>query len=260
MSDVAPDLATRLFARIRQMPAGHARPLAAAVAPFPACSEEVRARALDALAHRTYRQHANEILKIWSELADCSGRAFALAIHTAVVAREYERSVETTEVVATGPASPHVAVRHMRAVLLDLISRARRELIVVSYAAYRVDDIAAVLARASGRGVAVRLILETAADSSGALTHDGAAALEAWHAAVQMYVWPAEKRPGGGRLHAKVVLADAEWAFITSANLTGHALDQNLEVGALVHGGEVPRRLTQHFNALIALGTLRRVQ
>jgi hypothetical protein len=41
---------------------------------------------------------------------------------------EHEREAETIEVVATGPASPHVSLRHTKAVLLQLVDAARREL------------------------------------------------------------------------------------------------------------------------------------
>jgi phosphatidylserine/phosphatidylglycerophosphate/cardiolipin synthase-like enzyme len=100
------------------------------------------------------------------------------------------------------------------------------------------------------------LILESTADSAGALTHDGAAAFTSLRESVEMYVWPLEMRPAGSRLHAKVAVADGELAFVTSANFTGHALDQNLEIGVLVSGGQTPRRLKEHFHALIAVGML----
>ncbi len=141
---------------------------------------------------------------------------------------------------------------------LELIDRASRELIIVSYAAYKVPALVSALEQARARGVTVRLVLESTADSAGALTHDGAAAFVALRDLVEMYVWPIEKRPTGARLHAKVAVADGELAFVTSANLTGHALDQNLEIGMLVHGGLTPRRLAEHFQTLIAKGTLRR--
>jgi hypothetical protein len=35
-------------------------------------------------------------------------------------------------------------------------------------------------------------------------------------------------------------------------------LDQNLEVGVLVTGGQTPKRLREHFHALISGGTLAR--
>jgi phosphatidylserine/phosphatidylglycerophosphate/cardiolipin synthase-like enzyme len=142
--------------------------------------------------------------------------------------------------------------------LLELIDRAQRELILVSYAAYKVPALVDALQRARRRSVVVRLILESTADSAGALTHDGADAFESLRESVEIYVWPIAKRPAGSRLHAKVAVADGEFAFVTSANFTGHALDQNLEVGVLVTGGQTPRRLMDHFHALIAGGTLAR--
>jgi phosphatidylserine/phosphatidylglycerophosphate/cardiolipin synthase-like enzyme len=76
---------------------------------------------------------------------------------------------------------------------------------------------------------------------------------------VSFFTWPADQRPAGSgaALHAKAVIADAQVAFITSANLTGAALDHNLELGVLVRGGSVPRRLHEHFLALMASGVLR---
>jgi Type I restriction enzyme HindI endonuclease subunit-like, C-terminal len=52
-------------------------------------------------------------------------------------------------------------------------------------------------------------------------------------------------------------------AILRRSNLCtpqGHALDQNLEVGVLISGGgQAPRRLMEHFHALVAGGTLARV-
>ena len=38
-------------------------------------------------------------------------------------------------------------------------------------------------------------------------------------------------------VHAKAAIADRNKAFLTSANLTGHALNKNIEVGPLLTGG-----------------------
>lgn len=67
----------------------------------------------------------------------------------------------------------------------------------------------------------------------------------------RFYVWPAEQRPPGGKLHVKAAIADEYAALVTSANLTGAALNENMELGLLVRGGSVPRRLSRHFMGLI---------
>jgi cardiolipin synthase len=246
-----------LLGCIHSLPRGHLRALIEALKRPSSGAAEARTAVLAAIPTPSFRQHATTVLDAWAKAADHTGPALALALESALSVQEHEQDAETIDLVATGPSSPFVSIRHTKTVLIEVIDRAQRELIVVSYAAYKVPELVSALERARRRGVVVRLILESTADSGGALTHDGAAAFQSLRDNVEMYVWPLEKRPVGSRLHAKVAVADGEVAFVTSANLTGHALDQNLEVGVLISGGPVPRRLTDHFQALIANGTLR---
>ena len=85
---------------------------------------------------------------------------------------------------------------------------------------------------------------------------------EGIHAA--RYVWATEHRPRvAGRpavLHAKIVLADDRVAFISSANLTGRALDHNIEAGVVVTGGPIPKALFSHFKEMAYGGVVEAVQ
>lgn len=54
-----------------------------------------------------------------------------------------------------------------------------------------------------------------------------------------------------GRVHAKVAVAEGKTAFLTSANLTGHAIEKNMEAGTLISGRHVPANLQSHLRALI---------
>ncbi len=243
---------------VHDLPAGHVRTLVAALRLAKGEAAAARSSVVGALPTPAFRQQAAALVDAWASTPGTTGSAVALALESALSVREHERDAEKLDLVATGPSSPYVSIRHTRAVLLELIDRARHELILVSYAAYKVPALVEALERARQRSVMVRLILESTADSAGALTHDGADAFRSLRENVEIYVWPLEKRPTGSRLHAKVAVADGEVAFVTSANFTGHALDQNLEVGVLVTGGQTPRRLRDHFHALIAGGTLHR--
>jgi cardiolipin synthase A/B len=129
----------------------------------------------------------------------------------------------------------------------------------VSYAAYKVSDLVSALHAARGRGVDIRFVLETAEASGGALSFDASAAFAALVGQARFYVWPAERRPPGGKLHVKAAIADEDCALVTSANLTGAALDQNMELGLLVRGGPVPRRLSRHFMSLMDDNVLVRI-
>ena len=59
-----------------------------------------------------------------------------------------------------------------------------------------------------------------------------------------------------GRVRAKVAVADGKVCFITSANLTGHAMEQNMEAGVLLSGGQIPRLLHDHLQALVDTKTV----
>jgi phosphatidylserine/phosphatidylglycerophosphate/cardiolipin synthase-like enzyme len=81
--------------------------------------------------------------------------------------------------------------------------------------------------------------------------------------------WPGTRRPDvyydpralepdgpGGVLHAKAVVVDDEALFVTSANLTGAALDRNLELGLLVRDSNLATTVCVQFQALIDQGLL----
>jgi phosphatidylserine/phosphatidylglycerophosphate/cardiolipin synthase-like enzyme len=97
-------------------------------------------------------------------------------------------------------------------------------------------------------------------ESKGKLLHDAKEAFDALGDAVSFYVWPAEQRVsrGGGHaaMHVKCAIADQHTAFVTSANLTGAAMTDNMELGLVVRGGDVPRRIAHHFGTLMNDGVL----
>lgn len=63
----------------------------------------------------------------------------------------------------------------------------------------------------------------------------------------------------GGRVHAKVAVADERFCFVSSANLTGHAMEKNMEAGVLVRGGATPRDLHRHLEALVTTHVVTKV-
>jgi len=46
-------------------------------------------------------------------------------------------------------------------------------------------------------------------------------------------------------------VADGKMSFITSANLTGHAMEKNMEAGVLITGEKFSKKLHNHLNSLI---------
>jgi phosphatidylserine/phosphatidylglycerophosphate/cardiolipin synthase-like enzyme len=256
----ADPLAEAISQTARELPAAQALRLADAVASCPEPAAATRAGIHRFVPTATFEQAARRLIHAWGA---ASGEAVALGLRAAVRAAQATRAEQSVDIVWTGPQTPEVPVRLTRAVLVDVIRSASQRLIVVSFAAYRVALVVDELAAATARGVDVCLVLETSEASGGRLAVDAATAFATLSASVSFWVWPAEQRPvlpaGTAALHAKAAIADDHTALVTSANLTGHGMNENMELGLLVRGGPVPRRLAAHFTQLMTDRVLDRV-
>ena len=145
-------------------------------------------------------------------------------------------------------------LRKTREALRDLTKNAQRSLILVSFSAYRDDDITDQLAEAAARGVELILILETTADSRGGLDREARLAFDALADKAAFYSWPGSQRTVGASslMHVKAAIADQSAALIGSANLSSAAMDRNMELGVLIVGDPLPRLLERHIRLLIA--------
>lgn len=256
--------AASLQAAALTLPAQQVHRLAEVLEQHDMPDERARRAAWGVVASARFRQHVAAILAAWAvECPEVPGRGLALALRTAQGTAAHLRSLVDVDIAWTGPASYQVPVRRTREVLFEVIDQAVSELTLVSFAAYKVPAVVERLRAAASRGVQVRLVLETNEDSHGALSLDASAAFPSLAGVVTFYAWPADLRPdtpsGKSALHAKAAIADDRVAFITSANLTGAAHADNMELGVVVTGGPVPQRLAAHFRTLIAQDTLRPV-
>jgi phosphatidylserine/phosphatidylglycerophosphate/cardiolipin synthase-like enzyme len=115
---------------------------------------------------------------------------------------------------------------------------------------------------AAGRGVGIRLIVETPNRVEGQGEYDCLLALgNNVASACSVYYWPQEKRSRDdngkiGILHVKCAVADGRWLFLSSANLTEYAFTINMELGLLISGGSLPVQVEGQFDRLILAGVL----
>jgi len=182
----------------------------------------------------------------------------AWALRAASRTAALERADETVDLVWTGPVSGRHGLLRIEQCLLDLVHGARTELLLVTFAATAVDEVRAALRAAIERGVRIRVVAEHDASklrTGGRFILDGDL-----HDRVEVFAWPAEARErlgeGYGTLHAKCAIADDRELLVSSANLTGHAMAINIELGIRVRGGSAPRRVREHFDELITAGVL----
>lgn len=197
------------------------------------------------------RAAVKRVLAAWSRVSIKGDEVAGMLLGAGEARRRVEQEL-AIELVWTGPKTEFVPTRQTEQVLLDLIASARDDLFLVSFVAYGVDSVVTALNDAASRGVRLRLLFEASASHGGTLNYDPAAVMRKAVPTAELFRWI--KKPeqfAGGKVHAKVVVVDGRRAFITSANLSDHALERNMEAGVLIGGGPVPRTLSEHLQALI---------
>lgn len=161
---------------------------------------------------------------------------------------------QSTELVWTGPTTPFVSARRTEQALLQVINAASSTLFITSFVAYDFSSIVRALNVANDRGVLVSMLLESSQDHGGSISIDVIGKMRTLVPSARLYAWIDKNEEfSGGRVHAKVALADRAVCFITSANLTGHAMEKNMEAGVLITGGQIPKLLDVHLRTLVEL-------
>lgn len=159
---------------------------------------------------------------------------------------------QSIELVWTGPTTPFVSTRRTEQALLQVIYAATHKLFITSFVAYDVSTIVKALNAANDRGVVISMLLELSQDHGGSITFDAIGKMRMLVPTARLYAWRDKADPfSNGRVHAKVAVADGTMCFITSANLTGYAMERNMEAGVLISGGHIPSLLDDHLRSLI---------
>jgi len=187
-----------------------------------------------------------------------------------------QASADRLELVWSGPGIEGSGSRDTAVVVQELFRRAKRSVLVASYALDRGEK-----ARALFRPLAARMDAEAGLDVRlfvnvhrvfGDDRDDGVLVRE-FARAFRAEIWPGTRLPAvfydprslarGGPtrscLHAKCVVVDEERALITSANFTEAAHARNIEAGLVVRDAQVARALAYQLGSLAVRKLLREV-
>lgn len=169
------------------------------------------------------------------------------------------------ELLWSGPSpDDRIPSRRIDQVLYDLIASAKNNILLVTFAASKIERLTSEVLKAIERGVNVRLILEFAEASEGQLTFDAYKAFPAeLISRAEIYYWPTENRERNqagkpGKLHAKLAVVDAV-TLISSANLTDDAFTRNLELGVMIQDSLMTATSIRHIDNLITKGIICRL-
>ncbi|MFJ3104028.1 DISARM system phospholipase D-like protein DrmC [Streptomyces sp. NPDC086835] len=158
----------------------------------------------------------------------------------------------------SGPSTSAVPVRATAQVLIEVINKARHELLAMTYAARPYPALTQALTDATARGVVVHIVVETLAGAGGLLSGREPAVAFAEVPGAHLWHWARDPASQGrSRQHAKLAVADRRVLFLGSANLTESAARRNIEAGVLIQGGDAPQRAAEHMVSLQQRGVLR---
>jgi phosphatidylserine/phosphatidylglycerophosphate/cardiolipin synthase-like enzyme len=205
----------------------------------------------DVVGTATAKTVVERLVDAWRSTSVGSGELASMLL-AASHAFENVSKHQSTELVWTGPTTPFVSARRTEQALLQVIGAAKQTLFVTSFVAYDVSTIVKALNDASTRDVSISMLLESSQDHGGSMSFDVIGKMRTLVPTAKLYAWRERSAPfADGRVHAKVAVADGDLCFITSANLTGHAMEQNMEAGVLLTGGQVPRLLHELLQAFV---------
>lgn len=214
------------------------------------------------IAKRVPQHHRRDMVLAfvdrWQEEAsDLDAQVVGVALQTAAISEQAHRDSQSVELVWTGPDTGDIPFRRTEQAILQVLDSAQERITLVSFAVYRIPNIAKALVKAAQRGVKLTVIVETPDKMGGENEYNTLRALGSEvEACSSVYYWPKEKRKLSetnkpGILHVKCAVADGEWLFLSSANLTQQAFTINMELGTLVRGGTMPERVEKQFERLI---------
>lgn len=205
------------------------------------------------------------LVAVWAAQAEPTApAAIAWALRSASSRERMSREERAVDLVWTGPVPSPGTLRQTGEAVLEVVRAATRSLLIVTYVAFGIPDVAAALAQARRRGVRIELVLDTPADSPEKPKNWVLRAFgERIEELADVYVWPQDERGRGACgspvMHAKCIVADSSLALVSSANFTGTAQSSNIELGVLIRGGELPGQIVEQFDGLIRAGVLRRL-
>lgn len=180
-----------------------------------------------------------------SLLDECrtSGFEFARGVAAGLLARAVGSELK---LVVSAPFATDE--RQTAGVIAELIGSAKRTVSVCSFVLVYLDELLPLFSSARGQGVKIRVLLDHEATHAKSASRT-ATSLRAILGPEALRFW-GEDHQGETSLHAKFLIVDDEVALITSANMTGRALTQNVEVGCLTSDPAVCLRLSGLFEEL----------
>lgn len=189
--------------------------------------------------------------------------------------READRRwASVAQLVWSGPREGHEPTRDTRLVLAELFAKAERHVLVSTFVVYDGRKVFEPLVRRMEErpDMVVEFYVNLGSKTGDDSNEDDEVARfvaaflgQQWpegSRAPELYYDPETRKLGQKRvtLHAKCVVIDERWAFVTSANFTEAAQARNIEAGVLLDHPGLAGALAGRFRALREAGKMKRMR
>jgi phosphatidylserine/phosphatidylglycerophosphate/cardiolipin synthase-like enzyme len=225
----------------------------------------IKAKLLQSIHGPQTKLQLSDLIDCWSaNYPGITTQSLALALETSLITLQASQK-SSLELIWSGPDELSNNFRRTDQALLELISDAKANLLIVSFAVYKAQAIIEAIETAILRGVNVVICLEDSAESHGKVSVSGSKAFSSsTFRLASFYTWPIENRPHTfdgkfGSLHAKLAVADGKRVFISSANLTDYAMELNMEMGVLIEDESVGEQVAGLFNDMIVNSVFKKI-
>lgn len=154
---------------------------------------------------------------------------------------------EDPVLVATAPASFSIKARSTKITVADMIAKANKSILITGYSlSDYFSDLVDIIINKSQQGVVVRFYvndIESQDSFKRLLDYKGKF--------LKIYNYPKDKESDKmAALHAKVISVDGYLTLITSANLSYHGQEGNIEVGSLIKSLSMAKQVEELFETL----------
>ena len=184
--------------------------------------------------------------------------SFLLCIQTAhELQQQLSKEVEDIDLTYTGPVQFSVTGRSTSSVIMEMIEKAHRKITIIGYQITKdAKQIVEQLSKCIEGGVEIILVIDTAEGKNLDVIDNLWRGLKR----PKIYTRQRGKKDVYYKIHAKTITVDSDDLLVTSANLTWHGMNKNLEMGIRVKGPMMAKKVENLVQELIESGYLMEVK
>ena len=165
------------------------------------------------------------------------------------------KDIEKATLVATTPPSFRVHAQSTKNTVSELLNSSKQSILMTGYSlSSYFDELIDLIIQKSQQGVVVRFFannIENKNEFDKLLTYKGRF--------LQIFNYP-KSDDKMAALHAKVISVDSTRTLITSANLSYHGQEGNIELGTIVESTRLAKQVEELFASLISLRVFEKIR